>query len=94
LWTIHSWRRARGWSRNVAGVDIGALPPIEYPGHFILKRITNAGAFRFKKRLLLIANALKQRTIGLEEVTDGIWSIHFCQVLLGRVDERDYVIRA
>jgi len=45
------------------------------------------------KRLLFIANALKQHTIGLEEVDDGIWSIHFCNVLLGRVDERDYIIR-
>ena len=71
----------------------GVLPPIEYPGHFIVKRITNAGTFRFKKRLLFIANALKQHTIGLEEVDDGIWSIHFCNVLLGRVDERDYIIR-
>ena len=40
------------------------------------------GTFRFKKRLLFIANALKQHTIGLEEVDDGIWSIHFCRVLL------------
>jgi transposase InsO family protein len=72
---------------------MGELPPIEYPGHFIVKRITNAGTFRFKKRLLFIANALKQHTIGLEEVDDGIWSIHFCNVLLGRVDERDYIIR-
>jgi hypothetical protein len=31
--------------------------------------------------------------VGLEEVDDGIWSIHFCHVLLGRVDERDYIIR-
>lgn len=23
-----------------------------------------------------------------------VWSIHFCHVLLGRVDERDYIIRA
>jgi transposase InsO family protein len=72
----------------------GELPPLEYPGHFIVKRITNAGTFRFKQRLLFIAHALKQHTVGLEEVDDGIWSIHFCQVLLGRVDERDYVIRA
>lgn len=72
----------------------GALPPIEYPGHFIVKRITNAGTFRFKRRLLFIANALKQHAIGLEEVADGIWSIHFCHVLLGRIDERDYIIRA
>jgi putative transposase len=71
----------------------GELPPITYPGHFLVKRITNAGTFRLKKRLLFIANALKQHTIGLEEVADGIWSIHFCHVLIGRLDERDYIIR-
>ncbi len=72
----------------------GAVPPIEYPGHFLVKRVTNAGTIRLKKRLLFIANALKQHPVGLEEVADGIWSIHFCRVLLGRVDERDYIIRA
>ncbi len=72
----------------------GALPPVEYPGHFLVKRVTNAGTIRLKKRLLFIANALKQHPVGLEEVADGIWSIHFCRVLLGRVDERDYIIRA
>jgi len=71
-----------------------ALPPIEYPGHFIVKRVTNAGTVRFKKRLVFIANALTQHPIGLEEVADGIWSIYFCRVLLGRIDERDYIIRA
>ena len=68
--------------------------PVEYPGHFIVKRVTNAGTIRLRKRLLFIANALKQHPVGLEEVDDGIWSIHFCNVLLGRVDERDYIIRA
>jgi hypothetical protein len=47
-----------------------------------------------RNALLFIANALKQHAIGLEEVADGIWSIHFCHVLLGRIDERDYLIRA
>jgi putative transposase len=72
----------------------GTLPPVEYPGHFIVRRVTNAGTIRLKKKLLFIANALKQHPVGLEEVDDGIWSIHFCRVLLGRVDERDYIIRA
>src|SRR2546422_10436213 len=72
----------------------GAVPPIEYPGHYIPKRVTNAGTIRFKKRLLFIANSLKQQVVGLDEVDDGIWSIYFCNVLLARVDERDYVIRA
>jgi putative transposase len=46
----------------------GTLPPLEYPGHFIVKRITNAGTFRFKTRLLFVAKSLQQHTIGLEEV--------------------------
>jgi hypothetical protein len=71
----------------------GALLPIEYPGHYIPKRVTNAGTIRFKKRLLFIANSLKQQILGLEEVGDGVWSIYFCHVLLARVDERDYVLR-
>ena len=58
-----------------------------------MKRVTNAGTFRFKKRLLFIANGLMQHTVGLEEIDDGIWSIYFCRVLLGRLDERDYIIR-
>lgn len=69
------------------------LPPLEYPGHFLVKRVTNAGKFRFKDRLLFIANALKQHHIGLEESDAGIWSIYFGPVLLARLDERDYVIR-
>jgi len=67
-------------------------------GHHLLnpdtvKRVTNAGTVRFKRRLVFIANSLKQHPIGLEEVDDGIWSIYFCRVLLGRIDERDYIIR-
>ena len=38
-----------------------------YPGYFIVKRVTNAGTFRFKKRLLFIANALIHHPIGLEK---------------------------
>jgi hypothetical protein len=35
------------------------LPPLEYLGHFIVKRVTNAGTFRLKHKLLFIVNALK-----------------------------------
>ena len=67
----------------------GGLPPIAYPGHYIPKRVTNAWTIRFKKRLLFIANSLKHQVLGLEEVDDGVWSIHFCNGLLAPVDERD-----
>jgi putative transposase len=79
--------------RRSSRVYTGTPRPFEYPGHFIVKRVTNAGTFRFKKRVLFIANALIHHPIGLEEVEDGVWSIYFCRVLLGRLDERDYVVR-
>jgi hypothetical protein len=36
-------------------------PTLEYPGHFLVKRVTDAGTFRFQQRLLYIANALVER---------------------------------
>lgn len=69
------------------------LPPLEYPGHFLVKRVTHAGTFRLKHKLLFIANALKEHYIGLDETDDGIWSIYLGTVLLAKVDERDMIIR-
>jgi hypothetical protein len=70
------------------------LPPVTYPGHFVVKRVTKAGTIFFKKRrLLFVARALQDQLIGLDEIADGVWSIHFCHVRLGHVDERDYIIR-
>jgi putative transposase len=64
------------------------LPPLEYPGHFTVKRVTNAGTIRCKDRLLFLANALKQHHVGLEERDDGLWSLYLGQVLIGTIDER------
>jgi transposase InsO family protein len=70
------------------------LPAQEYPGHFLVKRISSGGIFRFHDRLLFLSHALTTHHIGLEETDDGIWSIFFNTVLLAKLDERDYVIRA
>ena len=59
----------------------------------LVKRVTNAGTFRLKHKLLLIANALQQYHIGLDETDDGIWSISVGTVLPAKVDERATVIR-
>ena len=71
----------------------GGLPPLEYPGHFTVKRVTDGGEIFFKKRLLFLAKALHQHHVGLEEVADGVWSIHFGRIRLGHVDERDRIVR-
>lgn len=68
-------------------------PLPEYPGHFVIKKVTTGGTFRFHKRLLYLANAMVDQTIGLEESDDGRWQIYFNTVLLATLDERDYIIR-
>ena len=70
------------------------LPPIEYPGHYLVKRVTSGGTFRFGRRLLFLATPLEGYNVGLDEVDDGIWSIYFCNVLIARFDERKYVLRS
>ena len=68
------------------------LPALEYPAHFLVKKITTGGTFRFQHKLLYLANAMVDQHIGLEETDDGIWAIHFNTVLLATFDERDYII--
>jgi transposase InsO family protein len=68
------------------------LPPLEYPGHFLVKQITTGGTFRFRNRLLYLANAMVDHHIGLEETDDGLWAIYFNTILLATFDERDYII--
>ena len=71
----------------------GTLPALEYPSHCVVKRVTNAGTIRFKTKLLYLSTALRQHRVGLEEVEDGIWSLYFCTVLLGRIDERKTLMK-
>jgi len=69
------------------------IPTPEYPGHFLVKRITTGGTFRFRHRLVYLASPLVHQQIGLEETDDGVWRIHFYSTLLATFDERDYLIR-
>jgi putative transposase len=69
------------------------LNPIEYPGHFLVKKVTTGGTFRFQHKLLYIANSLVDQYIALEETDDGVWSIYFNTILLATLNERDYIIR-
>jgi transposase InsO family protein len=68
------------------------MPSPQYPGHFETRLVSNAGCFRFKKQVVFLSQALKQEWIGLEEVEDGIWSLHFYDVLLARLDEREMTL--
>lgn len=69
------------------------LAVLEYPSDSFVKRVVDAGTFRFERRLVYIANALVDQWIGLEETDHGVWSIYFNAVLLATLDERDFILR-
>lgn len=63
------------------------LPSPDYPERFEVRWVSDAGSFCWK-RPMFIGMALAGKRIGLEEIDDGIWSVYFHRVLLGRFDER------
>lgn len=64
------------------------LPGPEYPGHYEKRRVRHTGGFRWRGREIFLSEVLASEQIGLEEVEDGIWSVHFFGCLLARLDER------
>lgn len=68
------------------------IAPPEYPGHFEVRRVSNAGTFRLHSGQHFLSQALNGESVGLEEVDDGIWNIIYYDTLLGRFDERTHTI--
>jgi putative transposase len=64
------------------------LPPIEYPGHFLVRTVSSGGTFSFLDRVHFLTKGIVSHPIGLEETDDGLWSVYFCQLLLARIDHR------
>lgn len=66
------------------------LPEVEYPAHFELRYVSNNGGIRFESRWVNISHVLKHQHVGLEEVGDGVWDVHFGAVRLGQFNCVDY----
>ena len=69
------------------------LPDPEYPAYVELRQVSRCGTFKLKGRQRFLSQALAGETIAFEEVADGIWSLSFYTVELGRFDERDYQLK-
>ncbi len=67
-----------------------SLPRPEYPGHHLVRLVGSAGTIRLRGRQLFVTRALDDEYIGLEETGDGIWSVYFYNLLLGKFSERDF----
>jgi transposase InsO family protein len=64
------------------------LPPLEYPGHCEIRRVSNFGCISWAGRRVFLSNALAGEDVAFEAVDDGLWTLRFASVVLGRFDER------
>ncbi len=65
-------------------------PDIAYPGHFEVRWVRQKGDIKWQGDRLFVSSALQGQNVGLEEIDDGVWSLYFGPVLLGRYDESDH----
>jgi hypothetical protein len=65
------------------------LPPVEYPGHFEVRKVCGNSCIKWHRRFLPVSRVLIGEWIGLEEVDDGGWSVFLGPVLLGKLSERE-----
>lgn len=64
------------------------LTPLEYPGHMERRSVFGVGLVSLHGRTVFLSEALVGEIVGLEEVDDGLWTIYFGSVVIGRYDER------
>jgi hypothetical protein len=64
------------------------MQPLEYPGHFERRKADHKGMISWRGKKIFLASPLAGQDLGLEEVDDGLWSIHFASSVIGRLDDR------
>ena len=65
------------------------LPPLEYPSHFRVERAYPNGVISFRETQWYLTNCLAGELVGLEEVDDDRWKVHFGPIELGVLDVRN-----
>ncbi len=60
----------------------------DYPGHYLVRRVSRAGTIRVFKKQVFVSNTLQEDYVGLEEVDDGVYDLFFCFYHIGRYDWR------
>jgi putative transposase len=68
------------------------LPSIEYPNHYITRRVSYNGGIRWYSNWVNVSHVLGGEYVGLEEVDNGLWDVYFGPLRLGRFSERDMAI--
>lgn len=64
------------------------LPAVEYPGHVEVRRVSCIGQVSWNGAPVFLSLALTGEDVAFEEVDDGLWTIRFGALAIGRYDAR------
>jgi putative transposase len=64
------------------------LPTLEYPRHTEVRFVSSNGCVSWINDPLFLTTALAGQYVAFEEVDDGLWTIRFADIVLGRLDAR------
>jgi putative transposase len=64
------------------------LPPLDYPGHYEVRRVSRNGGIRWHTQWVNVSQTLGGEAIGLVEIDDAEWDVYFGPLRLGRFHER------
>ena len=69
------------------------LPELEYPGHLALRRVRADGGIALLNQHLFLSEPLAGEVVGLEEMDDRLWHLHFGPIFLGIIDGRGRTLK-
>jgi putative transposase len=69
------------------------IEPGDYPGHYLVRRVSGSGTIRISNKQVFVSNTLRGDYVGAEEVDVGIYDLFFRFYQLGRYHLRDNKIR-
>lgn len=61
-----------------------SVPDVTYPGHYEVRSVKKNGCIKWKNELVFISQALEREHVGIEEIDEGLWSVYFGPISLGR----------
>ncbi len=64
------------------------LPPLEYPDRFEVRYVSANGGIRWNSDWVNVSTVCAGEYVGLEEIDDGLWTVYFGPLKLGRLHER------
>lgn len=65
------------------------LPELVYPSHIEVYKADCSGILNRRGLRIYVGHLLKHERIGLEQIGEELWAVHFGPVVIGRLDERE-----